>query len=330
MPNRVLLTGAGFTHNFGGMLASDVSAKIYSLIKANKLKILLEKTDFEDAYQTVIESDEYNFNEKNELNTAIKSVFEQIDSASKDGLDNINTIFLRDFISWFGNPDESGFIFTLNQDTFMETHKDHFLGIAFDDLAPGSTISDHNLLLNPFDQKTIRVVTYENFEGFRNEKEKGFGKRKNHVFYIKLHGSHNWVIKDTPEQLMVIGRDKINRLTSNTLLNWYFDIFQTRIARNDTKLLIIGYGFNDHHINETICKNANIKIYVINPEHPKNFFKTLTGKPFGNEIKKLIHDGNYYDTDLPKLIGNGKTQANHYWQQLQFDFFDRNKLSLLL
>lgn len=71
-----------------------------------------------------------------------------------------------------------------------------------------------------------------------------------------MHGSQNWVMHDN-KQVMIVGHGKADRIKANKLLNWYSEIFDSQLAQNSVKLLIIGYGFGDEHINEAIYKNRN-------------------------------------------------------------------------
>ncbi|RJO60282.1 hypothetical protein C4544_05465 [candidate division WS5 bacterium] len=58
------------------------------------------------------------------------------------------------------------------------------------------------------------------------------------------------------------------------LLKLYFDIFKEVINGGNKKIVIIGYGFTDKHINNILLQGAKyhrLKIYIINPIDPPQF-----------------------------------------------------------
>ncbi|HAT5982937.1 TPA: hypothetical protein JAG61_002250, partial [Legionella pneumophila] len=59
MTNRILLTGAGFTHNFGAPLANQMATHIFNSLECdegNRLKKVIRSYDYnyENAYQDII------------------------------------------------------------------------------------------------------------------------------------------------------------------------------------------------------------------------------------------------------------------------------------
>ena len=84
--------------------------------------------------------------------------------------------------------------------------------------------------------------------------------------FVKLHGSHNWITNDG-EQLLVLGADKAKTIASNAVLRWYYELFDRDLSE-PVKLMIIGYGFRDPHINDTLLKSAranHLKLFVVDP-----------------------------------------------------------------
>jgi len=84
--------------------------------------------------------------------------------------------------------------------------------------------------------------------------------------YIKLHGSVNWQSHEGGDCL-VIGTRKSEQIKNEPILGQYFDAFKKTLYRPDCRLLVIGYGFGDAHINEVICKaivDFRIKVFVSN------------------------------------------------------------------
>jgi SIR2-like domain len=65
----------------------------------------------------------------------------------------------------------------------------------------------------------------------------------------KLHGSTNWRTT-AGGNLLVLGAAKTQVIQSSRLLRSYADIFDECLCRPDARLMIIGYGFGDPHIND--------------------------------------------------------------------------------
>lgn len=319
MANRILLTGAGFTHNFGAPLASEVSTLIFNSISNNNvrlLELLRNNFDYEDVYQIVMNSFDYDQATKNTLTNAIKNAYDIINDLIKNtGLSGIGFINFKEFIQSFSKKNNACFIFTLNQDLFIEQNEARFFETPLEVPTPGKIITSDE---HPFERQRINI-SYNDFDSYKKKIEKDFSKNDPRLYYIKLHGTCDWYKEET--QVMVLGHSKNELISTEPLLKWYFDIFNEQIRKNDTKLLIIGYSFRDAHINQAIYNHReNIKIYIINPQSFEDFSSELTNKPFGSEIKKLIVK--YYAVNLIKLMGTDTIDPHPYWNQMQIDYFD--------
>ena len=66
--------------------------------------------------------------------------------------------------------------------------------------------------------------------------------------YIKLHGSFNWVDQENGA-LLILGGNKAENIRKHPLLVWYHQKFKEDLTAAGTRLMIIGYSFNDPHIN---------------------------------------------------------------------------------
>jgi hypothetical protein len=84
--------------------------------------------------------------------------------------------------------------------------------------------------------------------------------------YFKLHGSYRWY-DGTGKNLMVIGGNKSVAIQSHQVLKWYFSEFQRYLGMGATRLMVIGYGFNDPHINNALLEAApkGLKMFIIDP-----------------------------------------------------------------
>jgi hypothetical protein len=86
--------------------------------------------------------------------------------------------------------------------------------------------------------------------------------------YFKLHGSWNWWAVHG-EQMMVLGDNKVATIRHHPILSWYHEEFETYLSRPGVKLMLIGYGFNDQHINRTIhaawAKHQQLAMFIVHP-----------------------------------------------------------------
>jgi hypothetical protein len=86
--------------------------------------------------------------------------------------------------------------------------------------------------------------------------------------YIKLHGSSDWLRSGPEPTLLVLGGSKSVEIAQDPLLSWYHKLFRDALIRSGARLMIIGYGFADRHINEVIAQAANgrnLTIFVVDP-----------------------------------------------------------------
>lgn len=84
---------------------------------------------------------------------------------------------------------------------------------------------------------------------------------------FKLHGSSNWQHLDG-RHMLIIGGAKMREIGQTPILNWYYDQFEEMLYRPDTKLMVVGYGFRDDHVNQTLIRagDRGMKMFVIAPE----------------------------------------------------------------
>jgi hypothetical protein len=82
----------------------------------------------------------------------------------------------------------------------------------------------------------------------------------------KLHGSSNWV-DETGARLLVMGGDKTTSIKGSKVLSLYMEEFEARLRAPDTRVMIIGYGFRDDHINGALNRAAaaGAKTFIVDP-----------------------------------------------------------------
>jgi hypothetical protein len=83
--------------------------------------------------------------------------------------------------------------------------------------------------------------------------------------YYKLHGSSNWT--RAGKSLLVIGGEKATEIGGVPLLQSYLETFERLLSEDDARLVVIGYGFRDEHINSILSRAADrgMQMFVIDP-----------------------------------------------------------------
>jgi hypothetical protein len=285
----ILLTGAGFTKNFGGFLASEMWAQIFNSrhIRHHKKlgEILRRDFDYESVCNRILVGTN-SLDEKSALETALFDAYQQLDQRIRNlhinqaggavDLDKLRMILDR----FSGSGNARGYFFTLNQDLFIERW--HLSDAQL--WVPG--ISNHvsrrkEAALN--DEDIIALPTAETMRKHRERNDDGKISTYGRFQYIKLHGSWNWRASDGKSG-MVIGRGKETRIMQEPLLSWYLETFESVLSKEGRKLFVIGYGFRDPHINEVIARCVNehgLELYVLSPLPPDEFEHHLKLHAFG-------------------------------------------------
>jgi hypothetical protein len=310
----IILTGAGFTKNFNGFLAVEMWSKIFnhSIIKSHqKLKALLQDDfDFESVYSNIINGD-FTEEEKAAIKTVIEDVYKELDDAIRRWVFNddnptaLNTYGLwGDLLTLFnGEPSNLGWFFTLNQDLLLERHN----GFRSPGV-PWFNQSFYSLSGQEFQKSYFVSLPSSDVE----EKIKKDIESQGGIHYIKLHGSYGWKASDGSNR-MVIGKNKVMSIEQEPLLKAYLNIFKDVIKEGDKKLLIIGYGFGDQHINEILLEGIekySLKLYIITTTSPKDFDSNLrNGHFYALPIKNGI-DG-YFPYRLSEIFPKNQERSVH-------------------
>lgn len=276
---HILLLGAGFSRNWGGWLASETFEYLLGCPEIAKDKRLIELLwkhqsggGFEDVLaelQIAFRRDRNtNAQQLKEFQSAVSRMFEDMNSAFLETTDwefqNNRPRLVKTFLTKFDA------IFTLNQDVLIE----HFYHNDNIDIIVGKR-RDYQI-------PGMRRVPFE--EGLHTSSwarstwiplpEHEFEVEKNVQPYFKLHGSSNW--KDNNgSDLLVMGGAKSMAINQSPILKWYAKIFDEFLSGQNVKLMVIGYGFRDQHINEALMRGMvmGMKIFVIAPEGAKAAIK---------------------------------------------------------
>jgi hypothetical protein len=316
--NRTLLTGAGFSKNFGGYLANEVATQIrfnprtkdnpdfYHLLKSCNYM-------YEDALEVAKISKPYAFYRT--LEETVIDVYRiqnsrlcQPTNTRSDewsgGFYNTNKFFqMVGPISQQGGQPTSANIFTLNQDLFVERHIQTDTVYSLPYTLPG--VRGQNWFFQPSPEPTTAELnnsvsvddTDENVERI---------EWKGRTNYIKLHGSSEW--RDASGELLIIGGNKQTRLEKSPLLKAYQEVFKKVLCSGDMKLLVIGYSFSDEHINSiinTAMQDYALKMWVWDYQTWVDWDKSTSDKPFLGKIE------GYLNTPFKETFG-GTTSGGRF------------------
>lgn len=307
---NILLLGAGFTKNFGGLLASEMWAEIFNNEKIQakpRIKsLMLNNFNYELIYYSVLEGIkdenglflpiEFTDEEKNAVKVATRAAYDHIDetlighqiSNYTNWVNTANRLLLE-----FGKTNSNGFIFTLNQDLFIERFYRNpsrdpsrrfynaRLSIPEIDKYPVWFMGEEGNPFNgtPTEEEVKQFYTLKDDDYYTLPNENEFNSKKGSLlkegsyFLIKLHGSYNWISSDGSD-MMVIGRGKSKQIHKEPLLTYYYDLFKEVLFQDQRRLLVIGYSFGDEHINSVLSeavREHGLKIYILSPESPKSF-----------------------------------------------------------
>lgn len=92
--------------------------------------------------------------------------------------------------------------------------------------------------------------------------------------YVKLHGSSNWYGADG-SRVLILGGAKQKAIGASSILRSYLDAFENALSAADSRLMVIGYGFRDKHVNEVLERAIakGLRLFVIDPNGAELAFK---------------------------------------------------------
>jgi hypothetical protein len=103
-----------------------------------------------------------------------------------------------------------------------------------------------------------------------------------HQPFFKLHGSWNWWSSDAG-QMLVMGGNKVSAIQAHSLLRWYHEQFEAYLSEPDNRLMVIGYGYADPRINETILRtsgaNPALSLFQVHPPGEQLFLIRSRSSP---------------------------------------------------
>jgi hypothetical protein len=264
---RLLLIGAGFSRNWGGWLSDEVTDYFLTCEEVRNdrnIRDALAHSRRRGGFESALSALQADFLHRGairgeqvaRLQTAILRMFADMDRAfSQINFEFQNEIpyLVRTFLAKFDA------IFGLNQDCLLERH---YFNANIQLSNPirwnGWQIPGTRVIVDPgrdpLDTTPLR----------RTPDPTNFRVEDKLQPYFKIHGSYNWET-DAGQKLLVMGANKMTSIQDHGLLRWSFETFKAYFAR-PTRLMIIGYGFRDEHINRVLIDAATarrLELFVI-------------------------------------------------------------------
>lgn len=311
--NKTILWGAGLSKNWGGFLADEFWGHLLGRPEPDQFprlrEVLLSESSFERVLDRVARGD-FTDEERRSLWLSVQEVFAVQDSRLLETVRGssappVNEARFLKFLDAF-KPDRSratsGYLFTLNQDVLFEAmgSRDPLQTIpacpaVFPSERAFSLDFRSPLLLDT--DKEIRTVP-------GSEPVRGWPALRGGLHYVKLHGSSTWRTAAGNTEL-VIGGDKTALIDRSPLLSWYRDIFRAVCHYGCVRMLIIGYGFRDEHINDILAEGVasrHLNLYVVGNESNSSFREHL-------DPRLLSGLRGYTTTPLSEIVGAGTTDT---------------------
>ena len=257
-----LLTGAGFSRNWGCWLADEVFEYLLAepqLSPMMRTQLWRDKNS-QGNYETTIQAlrdaavaykGQHEEDYRNFL-SILGGMFNQMrNTYVQSGFQFEKTSDRQYQIAQFLYQFDA--IFTLNQDTLLEHHylTQFFLGQSGGRWKGWDIPGVHDLGKPLGNNPHYTATTLKRID------ESGFSLQPQHQPYFKLHGSHNWTTKSG--LLLITGGNKETDIGRVPLLDWNLQQFRKSVCTEHTRLMIIGYSFGDRHINSILLKAAEAK-----------------------------------------------------------------------
>jgi SIR2-like domain len=272
----LILLGAGFSRNWGGWLASEAFEYLLGcreVVRDAHLRDLLWKHHLAGGFEDVLEELQIAYARDPQGNEKALFAFQ---AATSRMFDDMNRAFI-DRTEWEFQNDQSHMvrtflmkfegIFSLNQDVLLERH------YCNDNILLGSTGRWSGAQLpglkrtpspEPLNSNCWARSTWVSKPALEFKVDSGFQP------IFKLHGSSNWKNAEG-KPLLVMGGAKVGEIGRNPILSWYSQLFEQYLMAPNARLMVIGYGFRDPHINAAIGRavDRGLRMFVIAPEGPE-------------------------------------------------------------
>ena len=316
---HILLTGAGFSYNWGGLLASDMFSRLLrsKLIDDTIRQLLWRERSHSGGFEDVLAALQL------ATDTDSKRRYDILTSELVGLFNGMGQAFMQREFEFRSPPDTrysvASFlarfdaIFSLNQDTLLEQKyipfvmnqhwaRAHLPGLKYSgNFTPTGAVQDRTAIMEP---------NPSNFQLSPSAQP-----------YMKLHGSYNWTEGPTGKRILIIGGQKAVNINQFPILTWYHQQFRDLLHRPGAKLMVIGYSFSDAHINDAIMdtiKQGDLKIFLVDPNEEKILDK--------RDPKAMIPapPGDLMTVILPRIIGISARQLSSTFDK---DIVEHDNLS---
>lgn len=266
----ILLLGAGFSHNWGGWLATELFENLLATAEVrgdSGIRQLLWKHQREEGFEGALA--ELQLAAERDPRSPPQDQLVRLQAAILQSFRTMQTAM--DQVPWEFSQDRAlhvteflvkfDRIFTLNQDTLLERHYVQNIALA----------------------NNRRSFNSPAFPGMRCQPAGGQPSGANswadspwvpaNDFSVpdggqpiyKLHGSMNWRAAQG-DPMLIMGGGKSRQIAANRVLAAYAEEFQ-RSACSGARLMVIGYGFRDEHINQCLFHGAErgLEMFVVDP-----------------------------------------------------------------
>jgi len=261
---HILLLGAGFSRNWDGWLSNELIGDLLTRISDDKeLASFLQKAkNFEEVLL---------FSKGNAVCGWTPDRYQKYMDAIKASFNAMNSSYLQRNFEFCNNINRSinrflgkfDVIFTLNQDLLLEMNYNVSELPNISPTFPGIR-PPPNWRIGSREQSQLDDVWI-----LSND----FSYPVNSQPIFKLHGSVNW-LNDDDKELLVMGNNKIEDIEQSPLLTHYTKEFRMILSQEDVRLMVIGYSFQDLHINQIITdawKKNKFSMYLVDPLGAKLF-----------------------------------------------------------
>lgn len=290
MTAHILLLGAGFSRNWGGWLASEAFDYLLGCPEVDEpLKNLLWEYQNKGGFEAALG----HLQEESFKRGRSDDRLQNMEAALRRMFADMNIAFSNQHFEFCNEMQYSvarfltkfDAIFTLNQDLLLERF---YLNDNVCLMSSGkwdgfqvAGVKPANSMFSPPPGFNGRCEPdTENFKTFPRLQP-----------YFKLHGSINW-FNTGSEGLLVLGTKKPALIDRYPTLRWINNEFERALNTPETRLMIMGYGFADDHINDVIRRAATIHkiaIFVIDPRGANVLGDNHTaGIPYKNEFAEDV------------------------------------------
>ncbi len=226
--------------------------------------------------------------ERSALEAAILAVFDRIERRLFGDLFRVSIVDVTALFAEFcGIGDAVGLLFTLNQDMLFE--RLFWVGHGGNVARPGVSkpirecpVAGWNHALRDRADPNEKVVV----ETLLVKPDEDWPKLTQGTQYLKLHGSWDWRTPDG-DGAMILGGGKAETIELRPLLKFYFEVFREFLRFGDRRLLVIGYGFGDHHVNVALAdavKRHGLRLHIWDVHSPATMRSHILRQQAGEDI----------------------------------------------